>query len=72
MFNVPKASGRARTTCVSSLVPSLFYSLDKGSVAVLRKVEAMNVPDSGEPAMGDLLDAMVVGMHMIRSRTLKK
>ncbi|CAN0290066.1 unnamed protein product [Ectocarpus sp. 6 AP-2014] len=46
--------------------------LDKGSVAVLRKVEAMNVPDSGEPATGDLLDAMVVGMHMIRSRTLKK
>lgn len=41
-------------------------------MAVLRKVEAMNVPDSGEPAMGDLLDAMVVGMHMIRSRTLKK
>lgn len=48
--------------------------LDKGSVQVLRKVEAIDVPEAvnGEPGMGDLLDAMVVGMHMIRSRTLKK
>lgn len=41
---------------------------------MLRKVAAIDVPgaDSTEPAMGDLLDAMVVGMHMIRTRTLKK
>lgn len=50
------------------------YRLDKGSVPVLRKVDAIDVPDAGngEAGMGDLLDAMVVGMHMIRSRTLKK
>lgn len=48
--------------------------LDKGNVPVLRKVGAIDVPEAGneEPAMGDLLDAMVVGIHMIRSRTLKK
>ena len=48
--------------------------LDKGSVPVLRRVGTIDVPDpdSKEPAMGDLLDAMVVGMHAIRSRTLKK
>lgn len=48
--------------------------LDKGTVQALRRVAAIDVPDADntEPAMGDLLDAMVVGMHMIRSRTLKK
>lgn len=48
--------------------------LDKGNVPILRKVDAIDVPEAGneEPAMGDLLDAMVVGIHMIRSRTLKK
>lgn len=38
------------------------------SVATIDALEA----DNPEPSMGDLLDAMVVGMHMIRSRTLKK
>eukprot|EP00903_Cladosiphon_okamuranus_P012111 g11364.t1 len=51
-----------------------YCMLDKGSVPVLRRVEAIDVPGSEnkEPAMGDLLDAMVVGMDAIRSRTLKK
>eukprot|EP00752_Nemacystus_decipiens_P011639 g10334.t1 len=51
-----------------------YCMLDRGSVPVLRRVAAIDVPDadSTESVMGDLLDAMVVGMHMVRSRTLKK
>lgn len=47
--------------------------LDKGCVDILRAVEGIDVPDAGNAeGKGDLLDAMVVGLHMIRSRTIKK
>ena len=51
----------------------LLCRLDKGGVDLLRKVEGIDVPDEGSgDCKGDLLDAMVVGLHMIRSRTIKK
>ena len=48
-------------------------SLDRGSIETLRKLGEIDVPDSDNTeGRGDVLDAMVVGLHMIRQRTLKK
>ncbi|CAM9149816.1 unnamed protein product [Ascophyllum nodosum] len=47
--------------------------LDRGSIETLRKLGEIDVPDSDNTeGRGDVLDAMVVGLHMIRQRTLKK
>lgn len=51
----------------------LFRRLERGSVDMLRTLSVIAVPDAdNEEGKGDVLDAIVVGLHMIRMRTAKK
>lgn len=53
--------------------PHLLCRLDRGGVETLRKLREIDVPDSDNAeGKGDILDAMVVGLHAIRQRTFKK
>lgn len=63
-------------TCFSSVYLHALRNvcrIDKGSVEVLRKLDEIGVPDSDNAqGEGDLLDAMVVALHMMRTRTFKR
>lgn len=60
--------------CMLACLPSrLLCRLDRGGVEMLRKLMEIDVPDSDNAeGKGDMLDAMVVGLHATRQRTFKK